>query len=489
MRDLNYLSGDRMLSRRTFLAGSISLAALGAPLSRVAAESSASDGQRYSVKSDCAGVFATPDGFESRIFKEFNYELFSDGSSRLLNDLSKYLPIGASISAEESNQDKAGRYYVSNEGSSWNSGRSWGSALSSVSDALSKPDVDVVYVKSGVYFHGFNLGEYKRNRDVSIQGVDGPVYFITVPKTDFLKFSKTSDNTVYVCAFKDKKVRGFVSLDHLDSAGNPFAFERAESLDELKDRTGLWFSDGNKGFISWPDSKSEPSRVLPYHSRNMGVYSKSVKFHHSGITYIGGKGGAFTARDGDLDTVVYAERINTCGSTRDGYQVLDIGVSISVKCSSSRNVNDGFNYHEHNGISPHFLEINCVGAENLKARTGNGSTCHEAVHGFRLGGLYFKNRGPGVADINDARTFNARCTSNENGNRDRFGHGFQISGKRNDETPTSHMWLHSCIATGNSGAALSSVNGGVLEYLDTYIGGGVVEVDDRSTSRKYLIAV
>ena len=478
-----------MFSRRTFFARSISLALLGVPLRYAAAQPSATDGERLNAHSDCGGVFVTPEHFQSRIFEKFNYEMFSGGSSRLLNDLSSFLPIGASVSADESSEGKAGRYYVSNQGAAWNAGKSWANSLSSVSDALGKPDVDVVYVKSGIYFHGFNLGEYKRNRDVSIQGVDGPVYFISVPKTDFLKFSKTDYKGVFVCSLKDKKARGFVSLDHLDGAGNPFAFERAESLDELNDQAGLWFADGNKTFISWPDAKTEPSRVLPYHRKKMGLYSKSVKFHHSGITYIGGRDGAFTARDGNLDTVVYAERINTCGSTGDGYQILDVGVSISIKCSSSRNVNDGFNYHERNGISPHFVEIDCVGAENLKARTGNGSTCHEAVNGFRLGGLYFKNRGPGVADINDARTFNVRCSSNENGNGDRFGHGFQISGKRNDETPTSHMWLHSCQATGNSGAALSSVNGGVLEYRDTYIDYGVVDVDDRSTSRKYIISV
>lgn len=108
--------------------------------------------------------------------------------------------------------------------------------------------------------------------------------------------------------------------------------------------------------------------------------------------------------------------------------------------------------------------------------------------GFRIGGFYFRNRGPGVADINDARTFNVRCSSKGNGDGGEVGGGFLIGGKRNAETPTSHMWLDSCLAMGNSGPALAAVNGGVLEYRETYIGDGVVDVDDRSSAGKYLIS-
>ena len=50
------------------------------------------------------------------------------------------------------------------------------------------------------------------------------------------------------------------------------------------------------------------------------------------------------------------------------------------------------------------------------------------------------------------------------------------------------MWLHSCLAMGNSGPALAAVNGGVLEYRETYIGDGVVDVDGRSSAGKYLIS-
>lgn len=50
------------------------------------------------------------------------------------------------------------------------------------------------------------------------------------------------------------------------------------------------------------------------------------------------------------------------------------------------------------------------------------------------------------------------------------------------------MWLHSCLAMGNSGPALADVNGGVLEYRETYIGDGVVDVDGRSSAGEYLIS-
>lgn len=106
-----------MFSRRTVLAGTMSLAVLGIPTRYAKAESEIPTGQRPNINSHCSGAFITPEHFTSRIFDRFHYELFSDGTSKLLNDLSTFKQSGALRTDHRINQQKTGAYYVSNQGS------------------------------------------------------------------------------------------------------------------------------------------------------------------------------------------------------------------------------------------------------------------------------------------------------------------------------------------------------------------------------------
>jgi len=153
-----------------------------------------------------------------------------------------------------------------------------------------------------------------------------------------------------------------------------------------------------------------------------------------------------------------------------------------VACRASRNFNDGFNYHALSGIDPHFVEIDCIGSENFAIGTGNGSTSHEAVKGIRINCHYYGNYGPGVADVNDAQTFNVGCTSRFNGpTGNANAGGFQVSGQ-DKPGAGARMWLDGCVADANAGGDFMSTLTGRMLYRDIWSGRDVVSVDGTSSA-------
>ncbi|WP_313242870.1 hypothetical protein [Stutzerimonas nitrititolerans] len=433
------------------------------------------------------GIFKTPAELDTR-FGPLYYRKSHTGGAELLTSLDRFKPAGAFVTPSTVGGTALKAYYVKPSGSNSAAGTSWDTALASVAVAYQKGDADVIFVAPGVYFNTFHLGTYSLARNLSIQGVGPGVYFVSGPATGNLgAWTATATAGVYKQGVTDSTLSGVVSLDHSDSIGNPYALKKVGGIAEVGASPGSWFRNPDTGelFVSMPDMAAPPARVFYYQGAPMRVTAAGVKFHHRNITYVGGNAGAFSARLADSSTVIYGEDIGAVGqSSGDGYQIKDVGYSIAVRVRASRNFNDGLNYHALNGLTPHFIEIDCIGADNFAEGTGNGSTAHEDVKGFRFNSHYFGNRGPGVADVNDAKTYNVGCTSRANGVGNSNASGFQASSEVKTGSGVT-MWLDGCVADGNSGGDFVAKNGAKIFYRDIWSGSDSISLAGDSTAEPF----
>jgi len=411
------------------------------------------------------GIFITPAALGHRVGR-LAYRISAGGGAELISDLSRFYPSGAFVGPATVNALGLKAYYVKPGGNNASAGTDWGTALSSVSAALAKSDVDVVFVAAGVYVTGAHLGVYAGSRNVSIQAVGGEVIFLSAPAGSQV-WSATGALNVFKRTTTDT-VTGVVSIDHRDEYGLPVILVQRSSLTDVIANNGSWYSDGAAVYVSLPDGSAPVTdRVLYYLGSAMRVTAPNVKFHQRGITYIGGTAGAFSARTGSVSTYIISEKCKFAGQpTVDAYQIKDVGLSITIDCIGAKSGNDCFNYHALNGITPHYIEINCIGVEGSASGTGNGSTSHEGVVGFRIGCDYSKCGGPGIADVNDASSYNVACTGIGNGPSST---AYGVIGQSNDKTGAGvRVWLHSCSFGSNAAQDIAAKEGAQIFVRDTY---------------------
>lgn len=413
------------------------------------------------------GVFLTPPQLGHKA-GQLAYRISAGGKVSLLTDLRKWYPVGALCTPETAASMGLKAYYVKPGGDNLAAGTSWATGLASVNAAISKADVDVVFVAAGTYLNGSHLHTYSGVRNVSVQAVGGPVFFISAPVPNIDSFLSTAAPNVWSRGVADAALVGVVALDYTDEYGLPYVLTQRTDVNGVIANNGSWWrSAGNELFVSMPDGAPPVAgRVLYFIATAMRVSAPGVKFHHKGICYVGGNAGAFSARGGNTNSVVISENVRCVGQHQyDAYQIKDIGLSIAIGCVASKSGNDGFNYHALNGISPHFIEVDCVGVQGKASGTGNGSTAHESVVGIRLGCDYAFNQGPGIADVNDARTFNVGVSSRSNGPHANAS-GF-LASSEGAVGEGVMMWLHACSAGGNSAPDVTAAGAKVF-VRDSY---------------------
>lgn len=430
-----------------------------------------------------SGIYSTPSGFNTR-FGTIWFRKDSSGSAYLISNLDKYKPLGAFATPDNYAALGLTAYFVkpaARGGSDAAAGTSWATALATVAAASQKSNVDVIFVSYGNYFAGQHIGTYVGTRSISIQGVGGPVNFISGPVANTSPtWNATGTTGVYKQGNTDTFLTGVVALDYNDSAGNPLTLLPAADVAGVGTTPGSWFRSATELFISLPNFDVPTSNIYYYQSSPMRVTGGDKKFHHANINYIGGNAGAFSVRGGNGNTIVYGENIGCCGQlTGDGWQMKNMGLSIAYRVRCSRNGNDGFNYHGPDGVGtldPHFIEIDCIGNESRAAGTGNGSTSHEFVRGIRLNSHYHGNAGPGIADVNDAQTYNVGVTSRENAT-----YGAVAS---SDLTAAAgvQMWLDGCVFDGNGTEDVRAQNDATIVYRDLWSGRDRISVDGTSSA-------
>lgn len=469
-------AGDAAVTVAAAAAATAALASGLAAAATVAANATAAVNTRVTDSRAYRGVHLTPSALGHRVGR-VAYRRSHSGRAELVSSLQSYYPAAA---FDPINFPGVTRYYVDQtSGSDAAAGTSWATALKRISAALAKSDVDVVLIRGGQTYAldttaAQGIGEYTGTRDIVLVAI-GPRARVTSAREVTWTAHATEAN-VYQSSSTGGGIATVVDTRTTDANGDFLKLTNVASIALVGTTPGSWFYASSVCYVRLGDSAvpAHPA-VLALRDALNRVSADGIKWYMKNIHFIGGSAGAFSARDATSATVVIAEDCwFTHNYVADGYQIKDIGLSIAIRCRASANANDGFNYHELNSLSPHFIEIDCVGMGNLANGTGNGSTCHESVVGIRLNCDYARNAGPGVADINLTKTFNAGCTSIDN-----TGHancsGFLV-------TDTGEMWIDGCTVTGNQGHGAAASETATMHWRELYSSEGDAPVNVGGTA-------
>lgn len=399
---------------------------------------------------------------------DIEYIIESDGTARIVSDLTSLYPKGY-----KADEVPFGLkiYYVDSENGSINGdGLSWKTAMKSINTAIHQPDVDAVLISGGKHYGIDNdgviaMGKYTGRRDVALISVGEPAIVSSARSVVW----SVHEGSVYRSTPTGGSIPKVIDLSQKDESGDPLELTKVGSIDELVDNS--FFFDSVRVFIQLPDSRSPDDNILCLRSMANQVSAPGVKWYARNIKWYSAYSGALRYQDCDLNTVAVVESCEFAFSSLDGLCVRDIGLSIARDCRSFKNGNDAFNYHQRNEIDPHGIEERCVGYNSQKIGTGNGSTAHESCKVVRINCEYYKNKGPGIADIQKAKTFNVSVIS-----RDNYSSSNSWGILATDEV---EMWLIGGNALNNAGWN----RGGDVMFSGTSIG----HVKDFETSSEIVI--
>lgn len=407
-------------------------------------------------------TYDTPAAFVHRAGRLI-YAKDSTGRARLITDLSPFLPAGWRVRSPSDLPPGLKAYYVSRAGNNTD-GLTWATAYNSIQTAYNETDVDVIFVNG---FDRFTIdqffGTYTGSRDIAIISVGGRA--AVSPQREVTWSAGTEPNT-FVSSTLGGTPTQTIDTVNRDANGDFTSYPKLDTEVEVSNNPGSWTIIGTgssqQAVVRRIDDATPTNETTWVTRSTVARFSgAAAKMYIYGIDWYAHSAGALSVRNSDIDSVIAVE---DCGffnvSIGDGFQVKDVGLSIAINCRASANQNDGFNYHELNGLTPHCIEIDCVGLANLETGTGNGSTCHEDVLIFRMNNDYWSNAGPGLADVQQSKSYNVSCTSNANtGSSNSYGALL---------TGTAEGWFDGFVGANNQADDIAVEGTATIHYRDCF---------------------
>lgn len=343
-------------------------------------------------------------------------------------------------------------------------GSSFEWAMKTIPAAIAKSPV-VIFLKPGIYALGNYPDDYVAASNIAIKVVGGRAQFISQNNTQ--SAWTLSSGTVYVSTIAGSSTPvGVVDLSRTDEFGTPDILTPTASVAACQATPkSFYYDSGPRNMYVNTSTGGAPSdaSVRAYNSTSTFRHSSpTAKVYLENIDFIGGTGGAISARNGSTASVLITKDCKFLGNyNSNGADIKDIGLYIGINCLAAYNANDGFNYTEFNGISPHFVEVDCVAYRHTASGTTNGSTSHNNCVGLRLGTDTFGNSGPGIADVGSATTYNVNCTSVDNtGTANASGFTAAVS---------AQVVIDGFTAYGNESVDIEQLAAAVVKAKDIYI--------------------
>ena len=337
------------------------------------------------------------------------------------------------------NKLKGGKtYYVDYlKGLDTNNGLTRESAVKSIKAAMNLlQDNDTLILCEGTHFRSSGAMFPKpMNKSVNIIGENKYVHIVWA---DEPIWSKTS-NTTNVYEVTRSAVKNVVDIRTKQK------LKLVNSINEVDTSINTWYTDGAKVYVNVgtvADKTIIP--LLGGSSFQIGGITSNIYLEN--LNVVGGN----NCIQIDLNKVnnLYMKNVNVIHSN-SGYNGIAVtgGNNIILQnCTAKENSYDGLNYHV--GIDqslPLVTEINCVGVENGEdkgtagVKSNNGSTTHDGLTIIRVNGVYGRNDGGNVADVNtNTKSWNLGCYAFESYQ----GKDFQISSG-------ATMWLDNCVGYGS----------------------------------------
>lgn len=349
-------------------------------------------------------------------------------------------------------------YYVSYNGSDSNDGLSKDTPFQNLNTAMRKDDIGTLMIEGCEYYRssgGILLGNM--NKDVNIIGYNGkPKIFAA----DSLKFTDLSGYT-NVKQAKRSAVSRVIDNSIIDEYGDYYELQKVDSIAEVENTKYSWYSDSSNVYIN---GDSETTVCLL--NIDMVNIKGDYNIYLENIELIGGRR---TLRlDSSMGTLV----LNNCKlsysiqANGNGIEMVGGRYAISKNTEISKQMMDGFNYHKGaNGELPYFIEIDCVGRDNGimegkgGSRSDNGSTAHDGIKGIRINGLYVRNDGGNLADVNTGtETLNLGCVTSD---------GLQ---NYNNIVQDCNCFYEFCTSYGNEKGMLINGTGTLYSRMNNFVG-------------------
>ena len=349
-------------------------------------------------------------------------------------------------------------YYVSYNGSDSNDGLSKDTPFQNLNTAMSKDDIGTLMIEGGEYYRsnaGILFGNM--NKDINIIGYNGKSKIFAA---DSLKFTDLSGYK-NVKQAKRSAVSRVVDKGIIDAYGDYYELRKVDSIDEVENAKYSWYSDSSTVYING-DSDTTVCLI----NIDMVNIKGDYNIYLENIELIGGRR---TLRlDSSMGTLV----LNNCKlsysiqANGNGIEMVGGRYAISKNTEISKQMMDGFNYHKGaNGELPYFIEIDCVGRDNgiMKGKGGsrsdNGSTAHDGIKGIRINGLYARNDGGNLADVNTGtETLNLGCVTSD---------GLQ---NYNNIVQDCNCFYEFCTSYGNEKGMLINGTGTLYSRMNNFVG-------------------
>jgi hypothetical protein len=373
-------------------------------------------------------------------------------------------------------------------GNDVNSGTSLSSAVASFGAALSKSRL--IYVARGVYDVNKSLtvlADVSSSPLVIIALDPENTYFTSAAVTSLLTWTVHSGST-YKCT--RSAVYSVVDFTFRDTLGNIQMYPLAADLATCIATAGTYWTDNVTSYVHTLDGRNPDdnlklllasSQVIEVNGTAPFYYIEGIKFYGSNVY------GALQVRHLTIDSLPRATLyLNKCEFAYNqtptgggnGLGLINLKEVWVWDCQAHDNWADGFNYHTNEASFAKMKVFQCYsnGYNNgfyNSTIINNGSTVHDGITILRIGGLYWNNRGPNVADVNfNTKSYNVGVTSKQTliPSSDVNASDFTAADCK--------MWLNECVSSGSRYSAsqagtgtiyiknsfLKTLNGNVVNY-------------------------
>lgn len=394
---------------------------------------SSSESSTVEAKGFDAPVY-TPESFS---IKDYPLKglMYTDGHGKFL----------AKYNVSQNKLDSSKTYYVDYaNGSDNNSGLAKGTALKSFSKAISYANTnDTIVACEGYHFRsGGGVIPKNFNKSLNIIGENDNVHLIMGDEPVWTKTEGAS--SVYQTSRS--------AVDKTINLKNNKALTKVSSIEEVDGLVDSWCTLEGIVYVNTggePDINIAPllgANHIQLSSLESDIYLENLKVY-------GGKNGIELNLNADNNA--YLKNIKTYHSEEfhNGIAITGGNHIILQECEGSFNSFDGLNYHVGaDGSVPLVIEIDCKGIENGSdkgqdgVKSNNGSTTHDGISIIRINGVYARNDGGNVADVNEGtQSWNLGTVAYES-----------YQGKDFQTSSGSNMWLDNCVAYGSE----NSINSG-----------------------------
>lgn len=334
-------------------------------------------------------------------------------------------------------------------GSDTASGADEAHAFATFGKALSKTDVDRIYVKAGIY--GVlayptvsNWANASPARSIAVIGYGGQV----ISSSSVFPTSLTwgAVNTHYEATYSSTTISRVYDASVLDANGDYTKLTLAADAAGVESTPGTYYYANPTIYVHTSDARQPDANIFCFTGAPNGSINDAVTYYIEGISFYGGSSNAFNATSADPNSKLYLKNCEFKYTTGDCLTVAGMGEVIVEDCVVARCEADGIHIATSGAQAGNLVLINTISRNNgpINGTNSNGYSRHGPGSTVGINCTMHSNWGPNMKDITTGTTtwlMGWNCHDPQNiGTAENYGLG--------DTTAAPKMWLDGCISGG-----------------------------------------